>query len=331
MASCGQCSTEILADSEIICDVCKSEFCSICLPLTASEVKVIQLKKRTMLICCKTCKVGVQGLLRNGEKIKHLLEEVRLLSSTIADKNELLEDKSKIIQLLEKSSNNGAGASGRPTSLHLDSHSKPDKSSGAASSKKVAISKESLSSAIESAKTVSTVQQLVHLENQTVNSQNGSSIIQGNENANEIEDEGFKVVRRRRNRNRPSPSIPDGPQQSGRPGANSSRRGQNGVIGTGGARDDVRVAPKKSFLHVSRFSPDTPSESVKRIILDVCPEVECEAVKSKHPEHYSSFKLTVNSENRATAMDPKNWPAGIYINRFFLPGRWRVAGEHSDN
>lgn len=335
MASCGQCSTGIEADCEVVCDVCKFEFCSVCLPLTASEVKVIQLKKRTMLICCKACKLGVQGLLRKDEKINHLLEEVRLLSATIADKNELLEDKSKIINLLEKSCN--GNTNGGPTSLHMESHSKPDKTDCATIPKK-AVSAKAVSAAIENAKAVSTIQRLIYLDDQTVNSQDGSSINKNNGNltlsnqeAVENNNEGFKMAGRRRKHNRAPPTISSGPQQSGRPAAHLSRRRQNGVIGIGGDREDVKVAPKKFFMHISRFAADTPTESVKGIILDKCPEVECKPVKSKHPEHYSSFMLTVNAENRNVAMDPKNWPAGIFINRFFLRGRGRGAGEPTDN
>lgn len=277
-------------------------------------------------------------MLRNDERIKHLLEEVRLLSETIADKNELLKDKSRIIQLLEKSCDSGANGGSR--SLLVEGCSKTVRAGGASVSKKTTITRKAVSAAVENAVAVSTVQQMIHMSDQTVNGQNGSSVgqkdegvtvknILPNQEASEDDAEGFKLVNGSRKRNRPSHSTSSGPQQSKRPTVNRSRRSQSGAVGTGSARDNVRVAPKKSFIYVSRFAPDTPAENVKGIIQDVCPEVECETVRSGRPEYYSSFKLTVNAGNREVAMNPEKWPAGIFINRFFPAGRRGGSGEPS--
>lgn len=101
--------------------------------------------------------------------------------------------------------------------------------------------------------------------------------------------------------------------------ARRNRRSRAGIMGTGQPRPGVKTIPKKSFIFVSRFAPDTAAEDVKGIVSALCPEVECEPMKSKHPQHYASFKIGVNVDNFVRVMDPGVWPAGTYIDRFFRP------------
>ena len=51
------------------------------------------------------------------------------------------------------------------------------------------------------------------------------------------------------------------------------------------------------------------------------PEAECSALEVKHPEHYSSFKVCINSSNLSAAVNPDSWPIGIYVAKFFQKGR----------
>lgn len=99
------------------------------------------------------------------------------------------------------------------------------------------------------------------------------------------------------------------------------KHGDGGLVGTGQSVPGVKAVPKKSFIYVSRFAPETTVDSVKGVVSSLCQEVECEQLRSKYPQFYSSFKITVNAANKDKVMDPGIWPAGIYINRFFRAGR----------
>lgn len=98
----------------------------------------------------------------------------------------------------------------------------------------------------------------------------------------------------------------------------SRGRGKNTVIGRLNAENPkLRVAPRKAYLHVTRLHPQTTNEELKTYLVADFPEVECEPLKSRSPEHYASFKVTVNMDRREKAMDPQIWPQGTYVSRFF--------------
>lgn len=89
-----------------------------------------------------------------------------------------------------------------------------------------------------------------------------------------------------------------------------------GIVGSAKIAD-VSAAPRKSVLFVSRLGVQTQVEALQKYVRNYFPEAECSALNSKHPEHYSSFKIIVDSTNYETAMDTDKWPAGAYIARFF--------------
>lgn len=101
----------------------------------------------------------------------------------------------------------------------------------------------------------------------------------------------------------------------------------SGITGTGQSRPNVKTVPKKAFVYLSRFAPDTSADSVREIIREYCEEAECEPVKSKYPQHYSSFKVCVDAVNKNVAMDPTKWPAGVFINEFFRAGGRSDSGS----
>lgn len=86
---------------------------------------------------------------------------------------------------------------------------------------------------------------------------------------------------------------------------------------------NLRVVPRKSYLHVTRLHPDTTTADVVEFLDGKIMDISCEQIKSKFPEHYSSFKVTINSDDRERAMDPKLWPKGAFVTRFFLRARKR--------
>ena len=79
----------------------------------------------------------------------------------------------------------------------------------------------------------------------------------------------------------------------------------------------LKVAPKKAFLYVSRLQPGTAEQDVTNFLKPKFPEAECKALESKFPQHYTSFKVTIDLMNLERAMCSAIWPCGTYVTRFF--------------
>lgn len=94
---------------------------------------------------------------------------------------------------------------------------------------------------------------------------------------------------------------------------------RDAIVGVSRAdKAGLRVVPKKAYLHVTRLHPDTTGENVKAFLKSNGFDVECEAIRSKFPEFYSSFKVAINLEEREKVMNANLWPKGAYVTRFFL-------------
>nr|CAI5842347.1 unnamed protein product [Callosobruchus analis] len=89
-------------------------------------------------------------------------------------------------------------------------------------------------------------------------------------------------------------------------------RRKNTIVGN---REDsvMKGVPSYTQLHVYRLSRDTTMQSLTEFLKVTFPEVICEAMSSKHPDLYSSFKVQIYNKK---AMDPKVWPSGACVNRF---------------
>lgn len=94
------------------CDLCKQNFCSKCLGLVPTEIRVLQLKnRRVMKIFCVTCTQGMEiGIMKGVHELEKL--EIKLSASEdliheLRDKNRVLNDNIKLLEenkmLLEKS------------------------------------------------------------------------------------------------------------------------------------------------------------------------------------------------------------------------------------
>nr|CAH7758009.1 unnamed protein product [Callosobruchus chinensis] len=90
---------------------------------------------------------------------------------------------------------------------------------------------------------------------------------------------------------------------------------KNTVVGNG-EDSDIKGVPSYTQLHVYRLNKDTTMQSLTEFLKVTFPEVICEAMASKYPDLYSSFKVQIYSKNFKKAMDPKVWPSGACVNRF---------------
>ncbi|KAJ3655761.1 hypothetical protein Zmor_014875 [Zophobas morio] len=110
------------------------------------------------------------------------------------------------------------------------------------------------------------------------------------------------------------------PKKKSRAVKRPENKNKNYVIGTNQSEETsstLLVAPKKAFWYVSRLRPGTTVQQVVDFLNPDFPEVRCEPIDSKYPQHYSSFKVIVNLANKDNIMDPNIWPQETYVARFF--------------
>lgn len=91
----------------------------------------------------------------------------------------------------------------------------------------------------------------------------------------------------------------------------------NFVVGSIAETCGIQVAPRKAFLFVSRLKADTSCSDVVAYLKPRFPEVVCEQLPSRFPEHCASFKVIIDFSNLELAMHPEVWPMGAYVGRFF--------------
>ena len=99
------------------------------------------------------------------------------------------------------------------------------------------------------------------------------------------------------------------------------RRNRRYVIGRNEADSGIQAVPKFVSLHVTRLSPNTKPEDLQNMLARQFPEVKCEEHTSKHPELYSSMKVTIKQENFHNAWRKEIWPNGAIVSRFLTRKR----------
>lgn len=82
---------------------------------------------------------------------------------------------------------------------------------------------------------------------------------------------------------------------------------------------NLQGIPKSVSLHVFRLAPDTTVDQVIEYLKPNFPEITCEALNSRQPEIYASFKINVNEANVNDIMNPDIWPTNACIRRFLYP------------
>lgn len=92
--------------------------------------------------------------------------------------------------------------------------------------------------------------------------------------------------------------------------------GENEDININGKQ--YEVVKKYKSLHVYRLDPKVSAADLEKFLTPNFPEIKCEVLQSKHPELYSSFKVSVFQQNLDQAMNPKTWPKGAHIQPFLV-------------
>nr|XP_023028606.1 uncharacterized protein LOC111516703 [Leptinotarsa decemlineata] len=98
----------------------------------------------------------------------------------------------------------------------------------------------------------------------------------------------------------------------------AKKRKRSLVIENNKETGSVKVVPKHVSLHVYRLDPQTTVNELQQSLVGSFPEVNCEALNSKFPSIYFSFKVTFYEDNFKKVMDPEEWPYGACVNRFLV-------------
>lgn len=89
------------------------------------------------------------------------------------------------------------------------------------------------------------------------------------------------------------------------------------VVGNFQGQTSVEGVEKKIALHVNNLKPGTTAEELQDFLSKSFPEVLCESLRSRYPESYSSFKVTLSKANYEKALLSNNWPNRACV-RYFL-------------
>jgi len=77
------------------------------------------------------------------------------------------------------------------------------------------------------------------------------------------------------------------------------------------------VEPKKYFwIFVSRLTNDTAPNSIIDYLKSNGVESECERIRTKKKQSYSSFKVGIPVDKKSTVLDENFWPVGVRVNAF---------------
>ncbi|XP_044759583.1 uncharacterized protein LOC123317229 [Coccinella septempunctata] len=90
------------------------------------------------------------------------------------------------------------------------------------------------------------------------------------------------------------------------------------VVGSCSGDSTVEGIEKMKFLHVSNLKPDTTADNLLKFLnRNFSNQVKCEPLKSRFPESYSSFKVTILDSEYDKALVPTNWPNRANVRVFF--------------
>lgn len=249
----------------------------------------------------------VEVLLAENELLRELVRELQSKNQVLEENSQLLKEKIDFLyEKARKSSNEKTEAKNSGKFQFVNNGPAPKRQAtrntnmaeATASKPDVRFQKPNLEGERETGETGTNKQTIIHPNQvklaihqaQTMAKINELQDLTGNSESNE---EGWQVQRQRRQRNH-------------------FLIGRNKCASTG-----ISSVPKPTTLHVTRLHPGTKSVELEGLLRNEFPEVKCEQLNSKHPEAYSSFKVTINHSNFKAAWSQEIWPEGARVSKFF--------------
>ena len=94
------------------------------------------------------------------------------------------------------------------------------------------------------------------------------------------------------------------------------QRSKTTIRGTG-SNTNLEGSRIYSHFHIFNLAPKTTTEDVlEHLKNNSIANAKCEAMKSRRPEEYSSFKISVLMTDEENVRKPDFWPKGVCLNRF---------------
>lgn len=84
------------------------------------------------------------------------------------------------------------------------------------------------------------------------------------------------------------------------------------------------INPDMKLLHSIYWDPDTDTDELSKYLQKIVPDLKVEKLNSRHPQDYSSFKISVPKSEMEKIMKPELWPSGVRINEFFLSRKRQI-------
>ena len=114
----------------------------------------------------------------------------------------------------------------------------------------------------------------------------------------------------------PNNSTAPGKEGSGFKTVTRRRRQKPCIIGTS-VNKGLRVAKPPMKIFISRLAPDTTCQEVCTFVKEVFDtEVDCEALKTKHPG-YASFVISAPFSSGEKLLRPSDWPDYALVKKYF--------------
>lgn len=288
MAACSLCKCLLESDSKIKCDICNLDFCLKCIPLGASEERVIPVKKRNLMVCCPTCKPMALQSLKYVNEVAYLHREIELLRNTIKDKDVIIEDKGKIIEMLEKipHAHNGENSVNLSEEIH---HQKKKKG------------KANITKTLLEVETEDKVQEIINLA------------MDGNDNAGR----GNVATSAQQ-------KIKHYVRKESERSAGGRKTGESRpikVVGSSLAGADI-VAQEKTWIFVSKFKSSYTTDDLAEYLERQFPgrNFTCLKVDNRWGT-FSSFRVAVDLDLKDSVVNASIWPKGIEVSEYFFRRR----------
>lgn len=74
---------------------------------------------------------------------------------------------------------------------------------------------------------------------------------------------------------------------------------------------------KMNYFHVTNCDPETTSEDLTSYLKTIVSSIQVDRLQSRNPSQYSSFKISVPSEDVPKILKSELWPSGVIVNKFF--------------
>lgn len=91
------------------------------------------------------------------------------------------------------------------------------------------------------------------------------------------------------------------------------------VYGTADTNCTIKAVSRYKHFHVFRLDPELSTDVLADYIRTKnVPGARVEKLKSKYPDEYSSFRVSVPDSHANDILDPSFWPKNTCVNRFFF-------------